>query len=502
MYNLGFAVFTVFSVLLSVTWMTGAGAAIWIILMRVGQGVGGAFLFANSSAILTDAFPDNERGKAMGINGIALITGSFIGLILGGVLAPVEWRLVFLVSVPFGLFGTVWAYVKLHDNGVRVKTSIDWWGNVTFAIGLTALLIGIVYGLLPYGGHTMGWTSPFVLGCVFGGLAVLVGFVFIERKVTNPMFQLDLFRIRAFTAGVIASLLGSVGRGGLQFMLIIWLQGIWLPQHGYDFARTPLWAGIAMIPLTIGFLIAGPIAGVLSDRYGARGIATVGLLGTVVCFLLLEALPMNFDYVDFALVIFFFSMFAGMFFTPNQTAIMNSLPPGQRGAGAGMNGTFMNSAQVLSIGIFFSIVTLGLASSLPSHLAQGLIAQGVPTGQAEKLAHLPPIGSLFAAFLGFNPIQTEIPHSVLASLGTAHANYLTGRSFFPKLISSSFQQGLRLAFDFAAGITVIAAIASWLRGSKYIHGAENSTIDEIGTGLLDVGDLASAEIGAGALIED
>ncbi|MFZ0664438.1 MAG: MFS transporter, partial [Acidimicrobiales bacterium] len=474
MYNLGFAVFTVFSILLSVTWMTGAGAALWIILMRVGQGVGGAFLFANSSAIITDAFPDKERGKAMGINGIALVTGSFIGLILGGVLAPVEWHLVFLVSVPFGLFGTVWAYLKLHDNGVRVKTSIDWWGNITFALGLTAVLIGIVYGLLPYGGHTMGWTSPFVLSCAFGGLAVLAIFVIIEFRVENPMFRLELFRIRAFCTGALATLLAAVGRGGLQFMLIIWLQGVWLPQHGYDFARTPLWAGIALVPLTVGFLISGPISGLLADRYGARGIATIGLVGSAASYLLLETLPMNFDYIDFAAIVFAFSVFAGMFFTPNQTAVMNSLPPDQRGAGAGMNGTFMNSAQVLSIGVFFSIVTLGLASSLPGNLAHGLIAQGVPVAQAQKLAHLPPIGTLFASFLGFNPIATEVPHSVLASLGTARANYLTGRSFFPQLISSSFQQGLRLAFDFAAGITLVAAVASWFRGDKYIHSSEES----------------------------
>ncbi|HEY2564189.1 MAG TPA: MFS transporter [Acidimicrobiales bacterium] len=501
MYNLGFAVFTLFSILLSVTWMTGAGAAIWIILMRLGQGVGGAFLFANSSAILTDAFPEEERGKAMGINGIALVTGSFLGLILGGVLAPIEWHLVFLVSVPFGLFGTIWAYMKLRDNGVRVKSTIDWAGNITFAVGLIAVLVGIVYGIQPYGGHTMGWTSPFVLGTVIGGLAILVVFVLIELRVDNPMFQLHLFRIRAFTAGVVASLLSAMGRGGLQFMLIIWLQGIWLPQHGYDFSRTPLWAGIYMIPLTIGFLITGPISGIVADKYGARGIATIGLIGAGICYLLLELLPMNFSYLPFAAIIFFFSLFSGLFFAPNQTAVMNSLPPDQRGAGAGMNATFMNSAQVLSIGVFFSIVTLGLASSLPGHLYQGLVAQGVPSDQAQQLSHLPPIGSLFAAFLGFNPLQTEIPHHVLANLGTARANYITGRSFFPKLISPSFQDGLHLAFDFAAATTFIAAAASWFRGGKYVHPAHTLS-DEMSSGLLEVGELASAEVGAGVMPEE
>jgi MFS family permease len=274
MYNLGFAVFTVFSVLLSVTWMHGAAAAIWLIVMRVFQGVGGAFLFANSSAILTDAFPANQRGLALGINSVAAVAGSFLGLLIGGILAPIEWRLVFLVSVPFGAFGTVWAYLKLRDSGVRVRSRIDWAGNVTFAVGLIVLLTGIVYGIQPYGGHSMGWTNPWVIGAIAGGVAVLGLFGWIEQRVPDPMFRLHLFSIRAFTAGNFANLLGALGRGGLQFMLIIWLQGIWLPQHGYSFAVTPLWAGIYMLPLTVGFLIAGPASGILSDRYGARPFAT------------------------------------------------------------------------------------------------------------------------------------------------------------------------------------------------------------------------------------
>jgi MFS family permease len=500
-YNLGFAVFTLFSILLSVTWMHGVGAATWIIVMRIGQGVGGALLFANSNAILTDAFPGNERGKAMGISGIAQVTGSFIGLILGGVLGPLEWRLVFLVSVPFGVFGTVWAYLKLKDSGIRQATKIDWWGNATFAVGLIAILVGIVYGLLPYGGHSMGWTSPLVLSMVFGGVVVLIVFVLIEQRVANPMFDLSLFRIRAYTAGVVAAFLSAMGRGGLQFMLIIWLQGIWLPQHGYDFARTPLWAGIALVPLTLGVLISGPTSGILADRLGARGIATIALFGTAVCYFLLESLPINFDYIHFALILFFFSFFAGMFFTPNQTAVMNSLPPSQRGAGAGMNASFVNSAQVLSIGVFFSIVTLGLVSSLPTHLAHGLIAEGVPAGQAQKVANLPPIGSLFAAFLGFNPIQTLLPHHVLAALGSAKASYLTGRTFFPHLISSSFQRGLGLAFDFAAGTAVVAGVVSWTRGARFIH-AEHDLVDDIAFGFHEVGEMAAGEVGVGISSSD
>jgi MFS family permease len=493
MYNLGFAVFTFFSIMLSITWLTGPAGALWIIIMRIFQGVGGAFLFANSTAILTDAFPQDERGKAMGINGIAAISGSFLGLILGGVLAPIEWRLVFLVSVPFGLFGTVWAYLKLRDNGIRIPAKIDWLGNALFAIGLVALLTGIVYSLLPYGGHPTGWTSPFVLTAVFGGIAILVLFAWVETKVEQPMFRLDLFRIRAFTAGNIAGLLGALGRGGLQFMLIIWLQGIWLPQHGYSFSQTPLWAGLAMVPLTIGFLLVGPLAGWMSDRYGARLLATAGLIISGASFLLLELLPINFQYVWFALLIFLFSVGMGLFFSPNQASVMNSLPADQRGAGAGMLNTFQNSATVLSMGLFFTIVTLGLASHLPKHLYSGLVAAGVPAAAAHTVANEPPIGSLFSAFLGYNPIQELLgPTGALQKLSASQRAYITGRSFFPKLIEQPFADGLHLAFTFAAIATLIAIIASALRGKRYVHVNEPLT-EELAEGAAESGGLFGLE---------
>jgi MFS family permease len=476
MYNLGFAIFTFFSILLSVTWMTGKAGALWLIILRLFQGVGGAFLFANSSAILTDAFPENQRGLALGINGVAAIGGSFIGLIVGGVLAPIEWRLVFLVCVPFGLFGTVWAYLKLVDNGVRVKAKIDWWGNVTFAIGLISLLTGIVYGIQPYGGHAMGWTNPGVIAAIAGGIITLAAFSWIELHSADPMFRLPLFRIRAFAAGNIANLLGALGRGGLQFMLIIWLQGIWLPQHGYSFERTPLWAGIYMIPLTVGFLVAGPISGILSDRFGARPFATGGMLGAALSFGLLEVLPVNFGYVWFGLLLLLMGLAMGLFSSPNRAAVMNSLPPDQRGAGAGMMTTFQNSAQVLSIGVFFSVITLGLASSLPSELLHGLVANGVPTAAAQKVAGEPPIGALFASFLGLNPIKELVPSGVLQHLTVAQQARLTGRSFFPHLISGAFATGLHYAFDFAIGCSLIAAIASWMRGGKYVHGMETHVV--------------------------
>jgi MFS family permease len=474
MYTFGFAIFSVFSILLSITWLSGAGGAIWLILMRVGQGIGGACLLANSAPILTDAFPTNQRGLALGINSVATISGSFIGLVLGGALAPIEWRLVFLVSVPFGVFGTIWGRLKLRDLGVRRSTTIDWWGNATFAVGLVAVLVGITYGIEPYGGHTMGWTSPLVLTGLFGGVALLALFVVIERRVKLPMFNMALFRIRAFSAGNIATFLAALGRGGLMFILIIWLQGVWLPQHGYSFEVTPLWAGVYMLPLTIGFLIAGPISGILSDRYGARPFATSGMVVGALTFGLLEVLPVNFSYVFFGLLLILMGLAFGIFSAPNLAGIMNSLPPEQRGAGAGMLNTFQNSAQVLSIGVFFSLIILGLARTLPNSLYHGLVAQGVSAGAARHAAALPPVASIFAAFLGYNPIRTLLGTS-LTGLPHAKVAYLTGRTFFPQLISAPFASGLHEAFTFAVVTCLIAAAASWLRGSKYHHAAEVST---------------------------
>jgi MFS family permease len=471
-YNLGFAVFTFFSILLFVTPFSGSAGALWLIGMRVGQGVGGAMLFANSSAIITDAFPENQRGLALGINGVAAIAGSFMGLIIGGVLAPIDWRLVFLVSVPFGLFGTVWAYLKLVDLGERRPAKIDWLGNVTFAVGLIAVMIGVSYGIQPYGGHTMGWTSPTVLAELIGGTLVLAVFCLIETRVREPMFHLDLFRIRAFTAGNLASLLSSIGRGGLQFVLIIWLQGIWLPQHGYSFTETPLWAGIYMLPLTVGFLVAGPASGILSDRYGARPFATGGMIVAAISFFFLEQLPVDFDYLPFAALLFLNGVGMGLFASPNRAGIMNSLPPRQRGAGAGMSATFQNSAMVLSIGIFFSLLIVGLASSLPQSLASGLQAHGVPPAQAEQIGHLPPVSSLFASFLGYNPVEKLLGAETLHHLSAAQAHTLTGRSFFPRLMTGPFKDALSAAFTFSLIACLVAAAASWMRGGKYHHREE------------------------------
>ena len=465
-YNAGFAIFTFFSALLSITWMHGHAAGLWLIIMRLFQALGAAMLMANSSAILTDAFPREQRGLAMGVNQAAAFSGTFIGLIVGGLLAPFDWHLIFLVSVPVGLLGTVWGYIALRELGQRHRARMDWLGNTTFAVGMVLIMVGITYGIEPYRAHTMGWTSPLVLGCVGVGIATMVGFAFIERHVAEPMFRIELFRIRPFTAGISASFMAALSRGGLMFMLVIWLQGIWLPLHGYSFERTPLWAGVAMVPLTVGMLISGPLSGYLSDHFGARPFASGGMLGTALCLVLLETLPVNFHYWVFGVVLFFTGISMAAFGSPNRAGVMNSLPAEHRGAGSGMNTTFQNSAQVFSIGLFFTLLIVGLSSSLSTNLYQGLIAHGVSPALASHASHLPPISTLFAAFLGVNPIQHLLGPAGLVQLSVPQQTTLLGRSFFPTLIGSSFRSGLHAALDFAIVASLLAAVASWVRGAK------------------------------------
>jgi MFS family permease len=473
MYNLGFVVYTLASLALTVDWMTGPPGAIYLIGFRVVQGIGAAFLLANAAAIVTDAFPLHQRGMALGINNIVGVSGMFVGLVLGGLLAPIDWRLVFLISVPVGLFGTVWAYLKLEERGTPKRARVDWWGNLTFALGLILIMVSVTYGIRPYGGHATGWGSARVIALLLAGVACLVAFAAIERRVRDPMFRLRLFRIRAFTFGTLSTFLSAVARGGLLFMLIIWLQGIWLPEHGFDFNETPLWAGIYMLPLTIGMLLAGPASGYLSDRFGARWFATGGMIGAAVSFLLLDLLPTDFPFALFAVVLALNGISMGMFASPNRAGVMNSLPPGDRGAGGGMNQTFQNSAQVLSIGIFFTLMIVGLASTLPHTMSAGLQSHGVGAATARKVGALPPISILFAAFLGYNPIQHLVGAHVLANLSVANRATLVGRSFFPHLISAPFRNGLHEAFLFAIVACLIAAAASLMRGGRYHHGTSS-----------------------------
>jgi MFS family permease len=473
LYNLGFAVFTLASILLYFTPGTGSTGIKEMIAFRLLQGVGAGFLFSNSTAILTDAFSSKERGMAMGLNQIAGIGGSLLGLIVGGILADIDWRLIFLVSVPIGLFGTVWAYLKLKETSAPDRTQkIDWLGNGTFAVGLTILLLALTYGIMPYGTSKMGWGNPFVVFGIIAGLILLVSFVFIEFRVKMPMFHLELFRIRAFAFGNLSLFLSSVARGGLQFMLIIWLQGIWLPLHGYSFESTPLWAGIYMLPMMAGFFIMGPLSGKLSDRYGAKFFSTGGMVLSVIGFLLLTLLPANFAYPGFMVILLILGCGMGMFSAPNTTAIMNSVPPEQRGASSGMRATFQNTGMALSMTLYFTIIILGLVHNLPPILYNGLVNAGVPSAVAQQTAGMPPTSALFAAFLGYNPMGSLLSTSVLASLPAHTKTLILGNTFFPNTIAPAVMSSLRLAFYISAAMSLIAAVASFMRGKRYVHEEE------------------------------
>jgi MFS family permease len=468
-FNAGFAVFAAASVALALDPYQGGHGALWLILWRLVQGVGGAMLFANSSAILVDAFPADQRGLAMGINQVAAIGGSFVGLILGGVLSVGNWRTVFWVSVPVGIVGTLWSYRSLRDNGVRTPARIDWWGNLTFAVGLTSLLFGIVYGIQPYGTSSMGWGSPQVVTSFVLGVVLLGAFLVIETRVASPLFNLTLFRLRPFWAGSAAGLLSSIARGGLQFMLIIWLQGIWLPLHGYRYVDTPLWAGIYLLPLTVGFLVAGPLSGWFSDRHGARTLSTGGLLLFGASFVGLLFLPTDFLYWVFALFILLNGIGGGMFSAPNQTAIMNAVPASERGSAAGIQASFLNAGFVLSIGVFFSLMIVGLSNSLPHSLRTGLLAHGVSASAAQTIASVPAVGSLFSSFLGYNPLATLLVSPAHAHVTAAQWHVLTGKAFFPHLIAAPFKSGLAIVFGAAVAMSVLGAVFSLLRGSRFVH---------------------------------
>ena len=467
MYNAGFVVFTAASVMLSFDPFRGSDGAMWLIGWRLVQAFGGSMLMANSAAILTDAFPAERRGFALGTNQIAALAGMFIGLVAGGLLAAWDWRAVFWINLPVGVFGTLWAYLKLRDNGVRHRGKIDWWGNVTFALGLGAVLVGVTYGIQPYGHSSMGWASPVVLGELIGGTALLIAFLVIETRVAEPMFRLSLFKIREFTAGNVAGLLVAIARGGIQFMLIIWLQGIWLPLHGYSYEQTPLWAGIFLLPMTAGFLVSGPVSGILSDRFGSRGIATAGMALFAGSFIALMLLPVNFPYWAFALFIALNGIASGMFAAPNSSSIMGSVPASDRGAASGMRATFQNSGTAVSIGVVFTLMIAGLSSSLPGTLSSGLVKVGVPAGVAHQVASLPPVSSLFASVLGVNPIQHLLaPSGILARLPAASQAALTGRTYFPSLLSGPFHSGLIVVFTVSAALSVLAGLASLLRGKR------------------------------------
>jgi len=487
MYNIGFAIFAAGSVLLFLVPNQGTTGAWELVGFRIVQGIGGAFLFANSAALITDAFPPTERGKALGINQVAAMGGSVVGLVLGGVLAGVSdvhvgalviptWRLIFLASVPVAVGGTVWAYFKLHDIvPARRGQRIDYIGNTTFGVGLTLLLIAVTYGLLPYGNQTMGWTSPWVWSGIVVGLALLIAFLLVETRVEDPMFRLELFRIRAFAAGNLAGLLGSIARGGVMFMMVVWFQGIWLPLHGYSFSETPFWAGIYMMPMLGGFVVMGPLSGWLSDRFGARYLASAGMAVSAATFVFLLFLPYNFIYWEMGVLLFVQGCGMGMFAAPNTAAIMNAVPPEHRGAASGMRATLQNAGMQLSMAVFFTIVLVGLSNGLSGSVSSALSSAGAtgPAGTAlSSLVSANPTGALFGAFLGKNPMALYIaalPANLQAQLPPAVVATLTSKQFFPNAVAPAFLQGIDLAFVISAVLTALAAVISLMRGGRYVH---------------------------------
>ena len=474
MFRLGFLIFTVGSVLLYLTPSTGDTGALEIIIFRIIQAVGGALFMANSAAILTDAFPSNERGKALGINVVAGMSGTFLGLVLGGILAVFYWRYVFLISVPFGISGFVLSY-KLKELSIKaLKTKIDVLGNLTFVLGITLSLVGVTYGLIPYGSNSMGWNNPWVITSMILGLISLILFPIVENRVESPMFRLDLFKIKSFTYGILATLLSALARGGVMILIIILLQGIWLPLHGYSYSSTPFWAGIYLIPLTVGMIIMGPISGILSDKYGPRWIATTGMTIVTLSFLLLVALPINFSYLELGLILFMMGIGNGMFGSPNNAAIMNSVPAKDRGVASGMMYTMFNTAVPASIAIFFTIVVIGLTQNFPEAMTSSLASIGA-VQLAPILSNIPPTAALFSALLGYNPVTgilTALPASFVAPIPHSTLNTLTGITWFPSTLQNAFIPSLRISFYIGAIISAIAAILSALRGGKYIYKEE------------------------------
>ncbi|MDE1821145.1 MAG: MFS transporter [Euryarchaeota archaeon] len=494
MYNFGFAIFSTGSIFLFLAPNSGTTGALELILFRLVQAVGASFLFANSAALLTDAFPPSERGKALGVNQVAFLGGSLFGLILGGILASIPdihlgpiviptWRIIFLVSVPVGVFGTLWAYAKLREISVRTTHQrIDYVGNVTFAAGLVLLLVGTTYGLLPYGSSPTGWGNPWVWAGLVAGTALLLLFLYVETKVPDPMFRLEFFSRRSFAAGISSAFLGSVARGGMMLLLVLWFQGIWLPLHGYSFSQTPLWAGILMSPMMAGFVVAGPLSGWLSDRRGARSFATAGMALGSATFFALAFLPTNFPYWEMGLIIFLQGCGMGMFASPNAAAIMNSVPAENRGAASGMLATLQNIGQQASMALFFTIVILGLSHDLSGSVSGALAGNQVGPPDQQILTGMiaqNPTGALFGAFLGQNPMTgpngvlhaassvpgwQQLPASTVAALSAPH--------FFATAISAGFTSALSEAFLFAGGVTAVSAVISALRGGRYVYGEE------------------------------
>ncbi len=467
LFNLGFLIFTIGSILLYFTPGKGTTGALELISFRIVQAVGGSFLFANGFAIITDNFSKEERGLALGINAIAGTAGMSIGIVVGGVLSAINWRYVFLVSVPVGILGTVWSYLKLKETSPRLKQKLDIPGNILFGAGLIILLIGITYGLVPYKTSPTGWANPWVMIAIIVGVILLAAFPFVERKVKQPMFRLELFKIRAFSTGSFAGMVAGMGMMGVMFMVILLFQGVWLPDHGYSYASAPFWAGIFMLPMSVAMGIFGPLSGKLSDKHGPKGIATAGLFVSALALIIMVTLPYNFVYIEMAILLFIFGAGMGMFTAPNTSAVMSSVPPESRGAASGMLSTLRNVGTTASMGLFFSILILSLTGLLPHAITSGLDSAGA-SSLAPYMSSIPPTDAIFGALLGINPVKAIIGASPAIGVLVSHLplsvqNTITARTWFPSIFAPAFMKALHTVFYAAFAITIAGAVLSLLR---------------------------------------
>ena len=470
LYTLGFIIFAIASVLLSlIPSNSGNFGALLLIVFRVIQAIGGGFIMVNSTALLTDAFPPGERGRALGLNQASFIIGSFLGIILGGLLSNYDWHLLFLVNVPFAVAGALWSIFKLRrvDRGsVRVK--IDYWGNLTLALGLVLITLGFTYALMPYGGSEMGWTNPLVIASFVAGMALIIAFIPIELRQEEPLFKLSLFRVRPFTYGVMALFLSSLARGAIMFLITIWLQGIYLPLHGFSYTETPFWAGIYMLSMLVGTVIMAPIGGSLTDRYGARIIATVGMVIIAVSLYLLTLLPYNFNLVEFESILFLNGIGNGLFASPNTTSIMNALPPRDRGAGNGMRQTLSNVGSTISMAMFFTIAMSVFSQYVPIRIHDIALSYGLPTDAANALANIPASSLLFTTFLGMDPASVLLS-SVINNLPTNVVKLLDSNTLLPSVLGPPFMIGLRFSLYISIAFVLIGAVLSYMRGGRYVY---------------------------------
>ncbi|MGC8496185.1 MAG: MFS transporter [Candidatus Micrarchaeia archaeon] len=473
MYTWGFVIFTVASILLSII-PNGIGnnGATLLILFRFVQAIGGGFLMVNSTALLTDAFPPSERGKALGLNQVALIVGMLLGLIAGGLLASYDWHLIFIMSVPFALAGALWSIYKLDRRYEKKAMHLDYIGNITLALGLILASVGFTYVLAPYNNSQLGWANPWVLGAFAAAILSIVAFVIIELRTKDPLFNLRLFKVRPFAFGNLSLLLSSLARGASMFLIAIWLQGIYLPLHGIPYNETPLWAGIYMLAMMFGMVIMGPISGWLTDRYGARVFATTGMVIIALSLFLLTLLPYNFNALAFESILFLNGIGNGLFASPNTTSIMNSLPPKDRGTGNGMRMTLSNIGSSISMAIFFSVTITVFTLNVPGAMYSSAVQQGIPQSTAQLLAQIPPSGLLFGAFLGVDPLAA-LPKTLASSLPSSAAKVLKSRTFLPTILGPSFIQGLRASLYISVFLVIIGAVLSALRGKRYVYEENN-----------------------------